>query len=303
LFRIAKARGDFLGKVQIFDLDQLTDDSNGTPTSRSVYLPLDHADGSNPRIPLEEPLPGVFIYRVRQNPLYPSVGSFTDQLVAVVQRQTKRTNPLSYPRLGDRPWNLPGPRHLDLDAEARDPRPTLKAIIMDFDAVDHIDVTAVLVLQDIRAQLDRHASPDIVEWHFAGIRGPWVKRALVSGGFGRIQNVPGEVRPMYSIARIGDSSDDLGTRSQRAAELEKWRNVRRNGGEVGADDVEATGGFEAVNRAVAGLPVLSIDREAFHLDVPAAVASVESRLGPGAKPLSRPDVLRQRTPSDSKSTE
>ena len=69
-------------------------------------MPLDHSDGSNPGIPVEEPLPGVFIYRVRQSSSYPGIGSYTDQLVQVIQAQTRRTNASSYPRLGDRPWNV-----------------------------------------------------------------------------------------------------------------------------------------------------------------------------------------------------
>ncbi|KAF8316049.1 sulfate permease, partial [Clavulina sp. PMI_390] len=178
LYRIAKSQGDFLGRVVIYDNDKLS------TTTREVYLPLDHADGSNPDIPVEEPLPGVFIYRPRQSPLYPSVGGYTDQLVWVVQQKTKRTNPMSYPRLGDQPWNMPGPRKIDPNAAANDPRPTLKAIIWDFTSVEHLDVTAAQILQDVRSQLDRHASPDVVEWHFAGVHRPWVKRALASAGFG-----------------------------------------------------------------------------------------------------------------------
>ena len=44
---------------------------------RTVYIPLNHSDGSNPDVPVEEPFPGVFIFRVRQSPLYPSVGHYT----------------------------------------------------------------------------------------------------------------------------------------------------------------------------------------------------------------------------------
>lgn len=100
LFRIAKSRGDMLGRVDVYDIDKLS----GEP--RSVYIPLNHADGSNPNIHVEEPLPGVFIYRVRQSPLYPSIGHYTDELTSIVLQQTKRTNPESYPKLGDRPWNV-----------------------------------------------------------------------------------------------------------------------------------------------------------------------------------------------------
>ncbi|KAF8342606.1 sulfate permease [Cantharellus anzutake] len=201
LFRIAKSRGDFLGRIEVW-----TNSKFVTNTSRRVYVPLDHADGSNPGIPVEEPIPGVFVYRPRQSPLYPSVGCYTDQLVAVIQAQTKRTNANSFPTLGDRPWNFVGPRHIDPNAIASDPRPTLKAIVMDFTAVEHVDVTSVQILQDVRSQLDRHASPNAVEWHFAGVSRPWVKRGLVAGGFGRILT-PLDVEPLYSIAKLTDASD------------------------------------------------------------------------------------------------
>ena len=71
-----------------------------------LYIPLSHSDGSNPGIPVEEPLPGVFIYQVRQSPLYLGIGSYMDQLFQVIQAQTRRTNTSSYPRLGDHPWNM-----------------------------------------------------------------------------------------------------------------------------------------------------------------------------------------------------
>jgi len=75
---------------------------------------------------------------------------------------------------------------IDPDAIAADPHPTLKAIILDFTAVEHVGVTSVQIIQDVRHQLDRHASPNVVEWNFAAVSRPWVKRGLVAGGFGRI---------------------------------------------------------------------------------------------------------------------
>lgn len=152
---------------------------------------------------------------------------------------------------------MPGPRHIDLAAAKADPRPTLKAIILDFTAVEHVDVTAVQVLQDVRGQLDRHATPDIVEWHFAGIHRPWVKRALVAAGFGRIQTPEG-LSPMYSIAKVGDASNHH--HEQRAqAQREAEEKARRQRGLSG--DIETTTGKDNIERAVAALPVFSIDRE------------------------------------------
>jgi sodium-independent sulfate anion transporter 11 len=99
LYRIAKAQGEFLGRIRAYGIDGYAD-------PRNVFVPLNHNDGSNPRIPVEAPIPGVFIYRVKESVLYPNVNHYTDELVAYIFAHTKRTNPQSYPRLGDRPWNV-----------------------------------------------------------------------------------------------------------------------------------------------------------------------------------------------------
>jgi len=59
-------------------------------------------------------------------------------------------------------------------------------------------------LIDTRNQLDRHAYPNKVDWHFAHINNRWTKRALASVGFGR--PTPGEQwKSIYSVAGIGGS--------------------------------------------------------------------------------------------------
>lgn len=94
LFRIAKAKGHFLGRVKIHSVvgDQVLGDdesprgstealrkeissgrrgsdkkglgrSLGGGSTRNVFLPVDHQDGSNPGIEVVSPYPGVFIYR------------------------------------------------------------------------------------------------------------------------------------------------------------------------------------------------------------------------------------------------
>ena len=83
----------------------------------------------------------------------------------------------------DRPWNDPGPprgKALDIPVE----KPTLKAVILDFSSVNNVDITSVQQLIDVRNQLDRYTSPEVVEWHFACINNRWTKRALVAAGFG-----------------------------------------------------------------------------------------------------------------------
>lgn len=57
-------------------------------------------------------------------------------------------------------------------------------MVLDFGPVSFVDATSVQALIDARRQLDRHAAPEAVEWHFANIADRWTKRALVANGFG-----------------------------------------------------------------------------------------------------------------------
>jgi solute carrier family 26 (sodium-independent sulfate anion transporter), member 11 len=240
LFRLVKANGRFVGKVKIHSVigDHLAEDKfpsygvdgrhvssgNGTPSNdedsqvRNIFLPIDHHDGSNPTIDVESPSPGIFIYRFSEGFNYPNANHYTDYLVQTIFRETRRTNPNSFPRLGDRPWNNPGPRRGKV-AEEDDHLPTLKAIILDFSSVNNVDVTSIQNLIDVRNQLDRYASPQVVQWHFACINNRWTKRALANAGFG-YPTLPTEEyhrwKPIFSVAEIGGSSS-----AANAAEIEE----------------------------------------------------------------------------------
>ena len=125
-FRAFKARGRFLGRAKVHSvvgdhlLDPTNDDKNELSprrkpmeteeSVREVFLPIDHLDGSNPSISLEDPYPGIFIYRFSEGFNYPNANHYLDQLTESIFKKTRRTNPSSYKRLGDRPWNDPGPR-------------------------------------------------------------------------------------------------------------------------------------------------------------------------------------------------
>ncbi|OQE44984.1 hypothetical protein PENCOP_c002G05112 [Penicillium coprophilum] len=200
LFRLAKARGQFLGYVQVHSVvgdhilnasqgDSNTEVEDDTHISRRVYLPAENEDGTNSRIKIHQPAPGIFIYRVSEGFNYPNANHYTDHLVAHIIKETCRTNPQAWEKPGDRPWNDPGPTRAEcniLMAEEAPtfPLPTLRAIILDFAAVNNVDVTSVQNLIDVRNQLDRWASPASVQWHFAHIQNRWTKRALAAAGFG-----------------------------------------------------------------------------------------------------------------------
>lgn len=116
LYRVVKAKGRFLGKVKVHSVigDHLVGDDRkygtlgkGTQTandpdksSRNIFLPIEHHDGSNPRIEVVSPYPGIFIYRFSEGFNYPNANHYLDHMVHVIFQQTRRTNPNSYPKLG-----------------------------------------------------------------------------------------------------------------------------------------------------------------------------------------------------------
>ncbi|MCJ1479793.1 Sulfate permease 2 [Lambiella insularis] len=245
LFRVVKAKGRFLGRVKIRSVvgdhymngpsDKENMASNDPDSSvRNIFLPLEHNDGSNPQIEVETPYPGIFIYRFSEGYNYPNANHYLDYMVASIFKQTRRTNPNMYPKLGDRPWNDPGPRRGKAPVGNVD-RPTLKAIILDLSSVNNVDITSVQHLIDVRNQLDRYAAPDRVEWHLACINNRWTKRAFASAGFG-FPNPEGEDslsrwKPVFSVAEIGGASSAAAAAENREAERELKR--RR------AEDLEA----------------------------------------------------------------
>jgi sodium-independent sulfate anion transporter 11 len=120
MFRSFKANGRFLGRAKIHSVvgDHILDrnpeeklNASGTPTGRknpaegedsvrNVFLPLDHHDGSNPLIELEDPYPGIFVYRFSEGFNYPNANHYLDQLVETIFKKTRRTNPATYGRPG-----------------------------------------------------------------------------------------------------------------------------------------------------------------------------------------------------------
>ena len=242
LFRVLYARGRFMGRVKVHSVigdhvlggegkysDTPLESRDPERSSRNVFLPLEHGDGSNPEIQPESPYPGIFIYRFSEGYNYPNANHYLDHLVHTIFKQTRRTNVNSYARLGvsyfpivmpiddktlmvdqDRPWNDPGPRRGHAEEDFSD-RPTLKAIILDFSSVNNVDVTSVQHLIDVRNQLDRWAAPDKVDWHLACLNNRWTKRALASAGFGYPTptgdaNVIERWKPIFSVAEIGGQS-------------------------------------------------------------------------------------------------
>lgn len=312
LYRVLKAKGRFLGKVKVHSLvgESIVGNeskpflpNNGTFTpsggthedssTRNIFLPLDHGDGSNPDIEVQVPYPGVFIYRFSEGFNYPNANHYLDQLTNHVFATTRRTNLDHYPRPGDRPWNDPGPRR-GKAPEVHPDRPTLKAIILDLSSVNNVDITSVQQLIDVRNQLDKYASPSTVDWHFASINNRWTKRALVSAGFG--YPTPDSTsthrwKPIFSVAELGgsDSAAQAAERSANEKELEEARTREAsrpsNGDGINADSDSGLSSNDLKNVGIRtsgrAAVVNGLNRPLFHIDLTSAlqsaIANVEAK--------------------------
>jgi len=94
-----------------------------------------------------------------------------------------------------------------------------------------------------------------VEFHFANILSPWIRRALVAGGFGLAhpeRNIPTEVAPVFTHY-LSQGSGVIGETEPRT------KNV--------SDEESQTGSHVA--------PIISTDTPFFHLDLLSAVRAAE----------------------------
>ncbi|KAB8670383.1 hypothetical protein FH972_026296 [Carpinus fangiana] len=313
LFRVVKAQGRLLGRVTVHSVvgDHLiqspdknakgelelkrADETSGRGAGdhdisvRNVFLPLDHQDGSNPQLQVTAPYPGVFIYRFSEGYNYPNASHYTDYLVQTIFKETRRTNLSTYGKLGDRPWNDPGPRK-GKPAIVDDHKPTLKAVILDFSSVNNVDITSVQTLIDVRNQLDRYAAPNVVEWHITSINNRWTKRALSSAGFGypTAQNETGDFqrwKPIFSVAEIGGADSAAAEAQARENRRAATRQNDEEGG-IRSASVNQTALEKELSQAKAYnssgskrvAVVQGINRPFFHIDLTSALESVISTI-------------------------
>ncbi|KAL4912031.1 sulfate transporter family-domain-containing protein [Aspergillus aurantiobrunneus] len=324
LFRVAKARGEFLGRVTIHsvvgdhNLDETKPALGDVDRTRSIFLPLNHADGSNPEIEVQQPFPGIFIYRLSEGFNYPNANHYTDYLVDTIFKQTRRTNPFSYGKPGDRPWNNPGPRK-GKQEEDRSHLPILRAVILDFSSVNNVDVTSVQNLIDVRNQLDIYASPQTVQWHFAHVKNRWTKRALVAAGFGYPTPTSDDGfhrwKPIFSVTEIEGQSSAAAhaelVANEHARQASSHGNDLESGIKRGSHTIEReTHGVEESSNSSVGdddklqrdlrdskayksrrqmAVVQGVNRPFFHIDITSALESALAN-APEDKPLDAQDA-------------
>ncbi|KAF9879045.1 sulfate permease [Colletotrichum karsti] len=311
-WRILRGQGRFLGKVKIHSVigDHVIGEDHrqvvgeygtfdaGDNAARNVFLPIDHGDGTNPEVELDQPYPGIFIYRFSEGFNYPNASHSLEYFTEYIFDRTRRTNLEAYGSLGDRPWNDPGPSRKAKKAAAQmaasEHKPTLKAIILDFSCVNNVDLTSIQQLIDVRNQLDRYAAPNKVNWHIACINNRWTKRALVAAGFGypadRGDGLQHRWKSIFSVAEIGGAESAAAVAEKEANEKEMSshakaaRQADEETGKAGGvyDDIDPVsssgmhherGGGKELSPRRRGVVVHGLNRPLFHVDLTSALQS------------------------------
>ncbi|TRM61717.1 sulfate transporter family-domain-containing protein [Schizophyllum amplum] len=263
LIRVAHPRGKFLGKVNL--------KSDSSAENRDAYVPLTDDGVKNPAVDVSPPAPGVIVYRFEESYLYPNQHVFNSALVDRVHETTRRGKDMSNVSYADRPWNDPGPKS-GTAREDDEKLPLLYAVVLDFSPISHVDTTAVQTLIDTRAEIERWADRP-VEFHFATITSPWVRRALIAGGFGFSRDgaqVPHEIAPVVpyrdSEARTdsmsSDTKDDLESGNKDSKTVADVTEVPISSS--GASSVSSN--YETIMRS---------DTPFFHVDLTAAIRAAE----------------------------
>lgn len=114
-----------------------------------------------------------------------------------------------------------------------------------------------------------------VEFHFANILSPWIRRALIAGGFGTAvseRTIPMEVAPVFTHHLSGDDGAyEGGPKPERDQEI--GIEALDEPGPVPSSMHKAASDFESVSHRV--VPVLSTDTPYFHFDLVSAVRCAE----------------------------
>ncbi|CAK7208572.1 hypothetical protein SEUCBS140593_000218 [Sporothrix eucalyptigena] len=235
-------------------------------SARNVFLPLGHGDGSNPAIGVENPYPGIFIYRFNEGFNFPGAAHTLALMTAYITSNSRPgTDPEhQYRRPGDRPWNNPTSRSSSSSEE--DGRSPLTSVILDFSSVNHVDGTSIQQLVDVRNQLDRFAAPAVVDWHLACVHSRWTRRALVAAGFGYPTQTPGtdgvghRWQSIFSVAEV--------TSSRGAGVMNTGEIVDQSAAEKSHHHAPQVYHVETLH-----VPVSGANRPLFHVDLTSALQS------------------------------
>lgn len=134
----------------------------------------------------------------------------------------------------------------------------------------HIDITAVQALIDTRDEVERWADAP-VEFHFASILSPWIRRALVAGGFGT--GLPASSGPR-ELAPVLQWEPPFQPASGRSFDIEALPGKSDNDSPL--DDTLQRGAYGRSSGGEEAL--LTTDTPFFHVDLTAAVRAAENGL-------------------------
>jgi sodium-independent sulfate anion transporter 11 len=154
-----------------------------------------------------------------------------------------------------------------------DERPTLKAVILDFSCVHHMDVTGAQALIDMRNQMTRYSAPEIVEWRFSNIQSRWTKRALASAGFGFRSPDAGARGVSSSIFSIADHLGGSSSTTRIEEQSGKAHDIEEGGGEKHDNEIRKTTSNARL------LAVHGLNRPFFHFDLQEAVEATIDSVG------------------------
>lgn len=269
LVRLARTKGHFLGKAsarRVVAEKEKCDGASVSPkptfrkrqnSEKEIFMPLDRRDASNPDVKVESPYPGVFIYRFGEGYNYTNQAMHVDILTKYIMANTKRTSEEHFEKESDRLWNDPGPVNTKT---VEDDLPVLRALVLDFGAVNNMDVTSIQGLIDLRNTLERYCTPDVVELHFANVHNRWTRRALAASGFGfpssHNEEALGSWQPAYTIAAVLDPE---------LHEPKRRRTMEVEDGEA------STLAPDVVNERRGMAAAYGVDKPFFHVDLHDAV--------------------------------
>lgn len=271
-----------------------------------VPLPSDrnqskiHTRYVNSNINVEQPPPGVVVYRMSESFIYPNSSAQTDTILDYIKENicaSEQKREVLWNNIGEvkklnwkwnsdvRSWkpslkkifsreHREDDRH-DFDIESQNDnqsgnsndgeevlKPKLKVLHLDFSQVVAVDATSVQALIDLKRAVSVFTNSEF-EMHFSGIINPWVIHGLVNAGFGgKVSSVNDKKREDH----VEDNEVEVDIEEDRFNEeenenLERLQSV--NDGTDIAKYVSTAFGDDGVL-----YPVFGTNLPHFHLDIP-----------------------------------
>lgn len=157
--------------------------------------------------------------------------------------------------------------------------------------MSHVDTTAIQALMDTRKEIERWTDAPVT-FHFCHILSPWIRRALVAGGFGialtekeRLR-IPFEIAPIVGSTALAQKKDKDGYVYTDLTQTKPVKDIEAGSGS--ADDIQQHSQIKGVNASAASSAtdfegsLVSTSTPYFHFDLSTAVLAAErdaARLG------------------------